>query len=182
MYTAIRTHEFEMAHRLVDHAGACARIHGHSYKLEIEVGIKPVVKSMAEVEYLDGKGATATAKTLCKPYVETPLLDKLGMVLDFGEIKQRICSWVDNNWDHRLMIWELDPILAPPCNLISSLSHLGIGHSVVVVPFNPTAENMAEFLLNHVCPKALGMDSRAEVTAITLHETSKCRVRVTKDK
>ena len=180
MYTAIRTHHFEMAHRLVEHPGACARIHGHSYKLEIEVGIKPVVQDIQETPYLDGNGDTAISKSFCTPTTVHPL-DKLGMVLDFGEIKQRICAWIDNNWDHRMMIWEQDPILAPPCNLVACLSQAQIGHSIIVVPFNPTAENMAEFLLNHVCPRALGLDSPVEVTAITLHETSKCRVRVTKE-
>ena len=180
MYTAIRTHHFEMAHRLVEHPGACARIHGHSYKLEIEVCPKPVMCDTREDTYFRPDGSIATATSFCAPVVSRPL-NNMGMVMDFGEIKQRICQWIDNNWDHRMMLWELDPILAPPCNLVSCLSLAGIGHSVVVVPFNPTAENMAEYLLNHVGPHALGKDSPVEVVAITLHETSKCRVRVTKE-
>lgn len=32
-----KTFEFEAAHRLPDHEGACARLHGHTYRLEVTI-------------------------------------------------------------------------------------------------------------------------------------------------
>lgn len=38
MITISRRFTFEAAHRLEHHEGKCSRLHGHSYKLEVEVG------------------------------------------------------------------------------------------------------------------------------------------------
>lgn len=38
MITVTKIFEFEAAHSLPGYDGACARHHGHSYKLEVEVG------------------------------------------------------------------------------------------------------------------------------------------------
>lgn len=37
MISICKTYTFEAAHRLPNHKGKCARPHGHSYKLEVEV-------------------------------------------------------------------------------------------------------------------------------------------------
>ncbi len=37
-------------------------------------------------------------------------LDAMGMVVDFGVIKRLLCSWLDDNFDHRTLIWQEDPI------------------------------------------------------------------------
>jgi len=66
-------------------------------------------------------------------------LDSLGRVLDFGVIKSILCQWVEDNWDHRFMVWKEDPVSAALLQLNSD--------GVILVPFNPTAENMAEYLL-----------------------------------
>lgn len=53
-----------------------------------------------------------------------------GFVVDFGDIKEVI-----NRWDHRMLLWEQDEIVVG--DLYS------IGQGILVLPFNPTAENMA---------------------------------------
>ena len=92
-------------------------------------------------------------------------LDDLGMVIDFAVIKTTLCKWLDDNYDHRMILWEHDP-------LASQLSQLD--SSIMVVPYNPTAENIAAYLLNVVAPQLLGSTS-ITVNKIELEETSKCR-------
>lgn len=63
-------------------------------------------------------------------------LNHLGMVADFGDVKEII-----DRWDHRLVLWEEDQIIQLG-NQFNQESEMGI----VRVPFNPTAENMAQYL------------------------------------
>ncbi len=143
MLTAIRTHEICAAHRLFGHQGSCGRIHGHNYVLEVEV------------ERCSG-GTDETT----------------GMVMDFSEIRERLCSWLDRNWDHRLLLWDRDPLAS-----LAGLIEEHAPGSVLAVPFNPTAENMARHLLHQVFPALLeGTGCRSP--GLTLHETGKCKVRV----
>jgi len=38
--TITKVFEFEAAHKLPDHPGACKNLHGHTYRLEVTVGAK----------------------------------------------------------------------------------------------------------------------------------------------
>lgn len=89
--------------------------------------------------------------------------DSVGRVVDFGVIKSELCQWLENNWDHRMLIWKEDPILS---------DLLKIDQSIQVVPFNPTAENMALHLLTEVCPRLLPLG--VECHQIQVDETRKC--------
>ena len=70
--------------------------------------------------------------------LEADVLNKLGMVVDFVEIKEKLKNWIDENLDHRMLINKSDPWLA-------TLQKLD--PSVKAVPFNPTAENLAQLIL-----------------------------------
>jgi len=96
---------------------------------------------------------------------EAEQLDQLGMVIDFAVIKERLCHWLDRAWDHRLLLWCHDP-------LIETLRDAD-PDGVVSVPFNPTAENMAQHLVEAVGPKALD-GSGVTLVACTVHETPNC--------
>lgn len=91
-------------------------------------------------------------------------LDKVGRVLDFSAIKHRLCMWVENNWDHRFLIWEEDPL----CQAL-----LDVDETVVVLPVNPTAENLANYLLQCVGPEAL-LGTGVLLVRVTMEETRKC--------
>jgi len=91
-------------------------------------------------------------------------LDSLGRVLDFSVIKEKLCYWLEDNYDHRFLVWENDP---------DATKLKEIDSSVVMVPFNPTAENIAKHLVEVVAPLVL------EGTGTTLlrcrvEETRKC--------
>ena len=103
-------------------------------------------------------------------HCEAPALDELGRVIDFGVIKGLLCRWVEECWDHRFLIWKDDP----RAELLRKLDPPGI----VLVDYNPTAENLAGYLLEHVGP---GMLEGTGVTLVRVdfEETRKCGVTVT---
>lgn len=73
---------------------------------------------------------------------QAPKLDALGRVRDFGELKKEIGSWIDDNLDHNMILFNQDPILN-----FGDADILRIcGRSPFIVPFNPTAENLSKFL------------------------------------
>lgn len=96
---------------------------------------------------------------------QAPELDALGRVIDFGLIKSLLCEWLEEHWDHKMMIWEQDPLL-------SDLQRL-VPQDLVVVPFNPTAEQMARYLVEVVGPKQLA-HTAVELLSVRVEETYKC--------
>lgn len=66
MFTVTKIFEFEAAHRLHQHHGQCKNLHGHSYKLEVEV-------RLGDGEKLNGNN----------------------MVVDFGHLKGAVQAIVD---------------------------------------------------------------------------------------
>jgi len=93
-------------------------------------------------------------------------LDAVGRVLDFSIIKSLLCDWVEEHWDHRMLLSLDDPLRGVLAKYPSA--------GVVVVPFNPTAENMGQYLLDVIGPSQLE-DTRCELIEVTVEETRKCR-------
>lgn len=96
-------------------------------------------------------------------------LDSVGRVLDFSVIKTLLCEWLEENWDHKFLIFKDDP-WAP---ILKQTDPEG----TVVVDFNPTAENMGAHLVEVVGPKQL-KDTDATLVSIRIEETRKCWVDV----
>lgn len=103
----------------------------------------------------------------------TGKLDAVGRVLDFGIIKSRLCMWLEERWDHKLLLWKEDPWL----DALSALTG-DVADSIVIVPFNPTAENMADFLLHHVGPATLA-GTGIVLRKVVVGETRKCSASAT---
>lgn len=97
-------------------------------------------------------------------------LDKLGRVIDFGVIKERLCLWLETHFDHKMMIWQEDPLLEELCSLVPE--------DLVVVPFNPTAEQLARYMVEQVAPRELEGTGVVLVKCI-VEETAKCRASYT---
>lgn len=92
-------------------------------------------------------------------------LDDIGRVLDFSVIKEKLCMWLEEQWDHKFLIWEDDPWQV----VLAQIDPKG----VVWVPFNPTAENMAEYLVTVVAPVQL-VGTGTKLLSCTIEETRKC--------
>lgn len=92
-------------------------------------------------------------------------LDAVGRVLDFSVIKSRLCEWLEHHLDHKFLIWEKDELLQQLLEVHEE--------SLVIVPFNPTAENIAKYLVEVIGPKQLA-DTTAKLVSCKVEETSKC--------
>lgn len=69
--------------------------------------------------------------------IESETLDNRGMVMDFGDIKRGVTSWIDDNLDHRMLLHREDPIIP----------HLtSWGEPMFLMDENPTAENIAKLI------------------------------------
>lgn len=99
--------------------------------------------------------------------IQAPQLDTVGRVLDFSVIKDLLCEWLEQQWDHRFLVWSQDPWAA-------SLKQLD-PKGTVIVEFNPTAENMADYLLHTVAPDQL-KSTGARLVSVNIEETRKCSV------
>lgn len=94
-------------------------------------------------------------------------LDDVGRVVDFSCIKDTLCQWLEDNWDHRMLLWEKDPDL-------DKLKELD--QSITTLPYNPTAENIGKYLLEDVAWKLL--PSQVTLKKVSVEETRKCSVDV----
>lgn len=82
-------------------------------------------------------------------------VDQVGRVLDFSDLKARTKGWIDEHWDHSFLVFEKDE------NAIRALEQVQ-PRRLFKLPYNPTAENMARFLLEEMCPQVLqGTGARA---------------------
>lgn len=93
------------------------------------------------------------------------------MVVDFADIKSTLCKWVDTEWDHKLILWASDPLSSALEPALSKYDTLG---NMALVPFNPTAENLAQHLLEVVGPNVLPRG--IALIKVVLEETRKCSV------
>ena len=98
-------------------------------------------------------------------------LDSVGRVIDFGVIKSRLCAWLEQHWDHKFLLWKEDPD--------RQKLYGAMAESVVLVPFNPTAENMAQYLVDVVGPQQL-IGTDVELYRVRVEETRKCSATCTR--
>jgi len=111
--TVTKEFTWDMAHMLSSHEGLCQNLHGHTYKMEVEV------------EHWQGD-LIATGPSA-------------GMVIDFKHLKEVVKAEIVDPLDHALMVWE-DGSLAE--QLLAQVA-IEYKMKVVAVPYRPTAENMA---------------------------------------
>ena len=69
-----------------------------------------------------------------------------GMVIDFADIKKTAQQFVQEELDHAFMVWEKD------IELLKFFKN-SKGHKPVIVPFTPTAENVAAYIFNELKDK-----------------------------
>jgi 6-pyruvoyltetrahydropterin/6-carboxytetrahydropterin synthase len=150
--TVERFHDFSAAHR--DHLdpGKCGRIHGHNYRIHFKVA--------AEDGQINERGYAGGS---------------------FGDLKALLCGWLEENWDHNLLLHDADPaaqairdyrdaaiLPTHPADPILELLDL----SAVLLPFNPTTEAMALYLLHVVGPAQLS-GTGMQLVEVRIEETRK---------
>lgn len=100
---------FEMGHALYGHDGKCRNVHGHSYKLSVTVIGEPI---------------TDTSHA------------KLGMVVDFGDLKKIVKEEIVDLFDHATVFNRNTPHAE-----LAKVMENG-GHKVILTDYQPTSENM----------------------------------------
>jgi 6-pyruvoyltetrahydropterin/6-carboxytetrahydropterin synthase len=105
-------------------------------------------------------------------YAIADQLDDIGRVIDFSVLKERLGGWVDQYWDHTYIVYKADFEVQAALEIVSRKKPF------FIADFNPTAENMAEYLLKIVCPRELE-GTGVIVRRIQLWETENCFVEVT---
>lgn len=71
-------------------------------------------------------------------------LDSRGMVLDFDEIKQCAKTFIDEKFDHQMILCEKDPLVP----ILQKMNE-----PIYLMKENPTAENIAKHLFEYVKEK-----------------------------
>ena len=164
-YTVIRSHEICAGHRVVGHESKCRHLHGHNYKFHFKVAPKH-----------------ECGKVVTRGKLVEDGLDSVGRVIDFSVVKTTLCQWLEDNWDHRFLHWSRDNLIdalkiaasRPSCPLEHEDHEHFLG-SLVALPFNPTAENLAAYMVDVIGPQLLDQYG-VELVECTIEETSKCHV------
>jgi len=95
-----------------------------------------------------------------------PELDDLGRVIDFSVLKEKLGGWVDANWDHGFLWHERDQDMKKVFEMLPENKNFPM-------PYNPTAENMARYLIEVVGPTVLA-DTGVSLIEVRVHETENC--------
>ena len=127
---------FETGHALYGYDGKCRNVHGHSYKLSVTVIGKPI----SEV------GAV-----------------KLGMVIDFGDLKKIVKEEVVDPFDHATVFNKNTPHIELAHELESR------GHKVILADYQPTSENMVVDFAQKISSK---LPESIKLHSLKLRETA----------
>ena len=127
---------FESAHALDGYDGLCREIHGHSYRLFVTIKGEPICE--------EGN-------------------PKMGMVMDFGDLKRIVNSEIVDRLDHSFVLRnseqneELKEVLGTKFK------------KVVLVDYQPTCENMLSDFAERL---QRALPSKVELYSLRLHETA----------
>ena len=124
-YVLTSEYDFASAHYLNGHGGKCKNLHGHNYKVVIEVGAEDLQKEGSSRE----------------------------MVVDFYDIKQEFSKLLDS-LDHSTHIENHQFKTVRHEYVDVKIGDIVIENSHVVwLPFRPTAENYSKFIFDTLVEK-----------------------------
>lgn len=126
--------KFEMAHALKGYDGPCRNIHGHSYELLVTISGQPINDANSP---------------------------KLGMVMDFGDLKKIVGETIIDVFDHALVLNR-----NMPEDLIEKLNE-NYGN-IILLDFQPTSELMIVNFANRIMEK---LPSDVKLKYLLLRET-----------
>jgi len=152
--TATRRLQYAIGHRVMRHESKCRHLHGHNF-----------------VFFL-----TAEAFGVADSDGEPLLQDELGRVIDFGVLKARLGGWIEEHWDHGFVVHEKDEAVIEAIRAFEAAEEYTRGREAPFrqkgfrLPYNPTAENLARFLLEVVGPVELA-GTGVRLIRVQVHET-----------
>lgn len=100
--------------------------------------------------------------------VDVPGVSEEGMLMDFSDVSSILMEHVHDVIDHAFVVYEGD------ASAIAACQQMGDSHRTVVVPFIPTAENLAKWAYDAVGPHiSSAYDNRLRLVAMHCRETPK---------
>lgn len=127
---------FESAHALWGYDGKCREIHGHSYRFFVTIKGEPITDEQSP---------------------------KLGMVMDFGELKAIVGREITNRLDHSFVMRRTEQAEALAAAMGSQFTN------VVLVDYQPTCENM---LIDFAARLRAALPEGVKLHSLRLHETA----------
>ena len=127
---------FESAHALWGYDGKCREVHGHSYRLFVTVKGEPI---------------------------SDPTSPKLGMVMDFGELKAIVAREITDRLDHSFVMRRTAEAESLAETMKSQFTN------VILVDYQPTCENM---LQDFAARLKAALPEGVELHSLRLHETA----------
>ena len=127
---------FESAHALWGYDGKCREVHGHSYRLFVTVKGEPI---------------------------SDPQSPKLGMVMDFGELKAIVAQQITDRLDHSFVMRRTAEAESLAEVMKSQFTN------VILVDYQPTCENM---LADFAARLQKALPERVKLYSLRLHETA----------
>ncbi len=127
---------FESAHALWGYDGKCREIHGHSYRLFVTIKGEPITDEQSP---------------------------KLGMVMDFGELKAIVGREITDRLDHSFVMRRTEQAETLAAAMGSQFTN------VVLVDYQPTCENM---LIDFAARLKAALPEGVKLHSLRLHETA----------
>ena len=127
---------FESAHALWGYDGKCREIHGHSYRFFVTIKGEPITDEQSP---------------------------KLGMVMDFGELKAIVAREITDRLDHSFVMRRTEQAEALAVAMGSQFTN------VVLVDYQPTCENM---LIDFAARLKAALPDGVTLHSLRLHETA----------
>ena len=127
---------FESAHALWGYDGKCREVHGHSYRLFVTIKGEPIADE------------------------NDP---KLGMVMDFGELKSIVAREITDRLDHSFVMRR-----TPEAEILAQSMESQFTN-VILVDYQPTCENMLADFASRI---AAALPEGVVLHSLRLHETA----------
>ena len=150
----------DAGHRVPDHGSKCRNLHGHRYRV---------------IAHASGPLAAEGEQS--------------GMVVDFGFLKTGMMDLIDAPCDHGMILSVNDPLLPIVSGFIEPdmdevrervqrdgfAEDRGECGKLYVVPFTPTAENLARHWFQRLAARVYALSGgRAQLDAVEVFETPNC--------
>jgi len=152
----------DAGHRVTYHGSKCRNVHGHRYTIQATC-----------------EGELAEAG------------EEMGMVMDFGFLKEEMMAEIDQPCDHGFICWSKDTevlsmfgrqdLTASELTALSARHYLDLRSAsssimkLYVVDFVPTAENLAKHWYDRLAPRvAFRSEKRASLALLKVWETPNC--------
>ena len=113
---------------------------------------------------------------LAQVFVTGTETDSVGRLVDFSMIKKLFKGWIDEHWDHAMILWDQDQQAIEALRMVQP-------NRIHEIPFNPTAENMARYLIESVAPDLIAQlpEYQVSVSKVVIWETDTSSAEVSVD-